>query len=111
MTDITKSYLYMGVEEGYEQGYLYYYDASTNTWKSGVKYGEKLPELTDDIKFALLDCFKNIAWAVDNGTQFYNTLYNALITIYFLQDGNMLTMYGVRTIDSVTQNGTELVLS
>lgn len=67
--------------------------------------------LTDKIKFAILDCFNNVAWAVDNGSVYYNTLYNLLINISFTQSNTTLTMNGVRTVNSIEQNGTELVLS
>lgn len=68
-------------------------------------------DLTDEVKFAILDCFKNVAWAVDNGNDYYNALYNLLINISFTQSDTTLTMNGVCNVNSIEQNGTELVLS
>jgi hypothetical protein len=73
--------------------------------------GDVKAELSDEIKFALLDCLKNVAWAVENGMDFYNVLYNLLIKVYFTQTGETLTMYGIQLVSSIAQDGTELVLA
>lgn len=64
MTDTTKTYLYMGSEEGYEKGYTYYYDSSTNAWTKGVLYGGEASGLTSTASTLLISILRK---CVTNG--------------------------------------------
>lgn len=60
--------------------------------------------LTEDIKQALLACFENVAWADDDGQDYYDALYEALypgvesITAVYTQSG---TVYETSSLDDL----------
>ena len=59
--------------------------------------------LTPDVKDALLDCFANVAWAVEDGQQYYDALADALyglqsISAVYTQSG---TVYDTDSLDSL----------
>ena len=39
---------------------------------------DEIGELTEDVKVALLQCFRNVAWINEHGQDYYEALYNAL---------------------------------
>ncbi len=41
---------------------------------------DEIGELTEDVKVALLQCFRNVAWINEHGQDYYEALYNALYT-------------------------------
>lgn len=45
MTDNTRIYVYTGSESGYTNGNWYYYDQSSNSWKSGGKYNSEATKI------------------------------------------------------------------
>jgi hypothetical protein len=67
-------------------------------------------DLDDSFKDALLDCFANVAWATDDGQQYYDALEAALypvdhITAVYTQSG---TVYDTDSLDSLK---TDLVVT
>lgn len=59
--------------------------------------------LTPEVKDALLDCFANVAWAVEDGQQYYDALADALyglqsISAVYTQSG---TVYDTDSLDSL----------
>ena len=135
MIDTGKIYLYAGSETGYTAGHWYYYKGSA--WVDGGKYGgtvdstltvqgaaadakavgdeisdlksqiDQKSGLTEDVKQALLACFRNISFIADNGC--YETLEEALyppvdlvrITAVYTQSG---TVYDTDSLDSLKEN-------
>lgn len=62
--------------------------------------------IPDNVKSALLDCFANVAWATEDGQQYYDALEAALypldhITAVYTQSG---TVYDTDSLDSLKAN-------
>ena len=131
MTDTSRVYVYVGSETGYTAGNWYYYN--TSEWVSGGVYnsaavqtdtsltqsgmaadakatGDAIAEisggLTDEAKEALLACFAHVAWASDDGQDYYDDLEESLyntsplvsISAVYTQSG---TVYDTDSLDSL----------
>lgn len=69
----------------------------------GISASSGGSNLTPEVKEALLDCFANVAWANDDGQQYYDALQDALyglqsISAVYTQSG---TVYDTDSLDSL----------
>ena len=106
MSDTTKIYVYVGTETGYTAGNWYYYDGSV--WKSGGKYNSG-DWLSEELKQALLQLARKVAYIDEDGQSYYDFLENALyptstlesITAVYTQSG---TVYDTDTLNSLKED-------
>lgn len=68
---------------------------------------ENFEGISDEVKVALLNCFKNVAWKSDTGQNFYDALYNALYNA--LPSGYTPCDYIVAGLISEEKNANEII--